>query len=402
MFAKQRYKKNITFVFMKRLVSAVIIFLLSFEVFAHYEPSDSARFSLLICSPGDVIYSTFGHAALRLKDEPQNIDLVFDYGVFSFDDLPQFVKNFITGEMYYLLDARPFYLNMVQYQYEGRGIIEYKLNLSPQETKRIVEFLLWNWRPENQAYLYNFFEDNCSTRIATILNTKTDKYQLNDNFEQKTWREIILDYAGEKSWVSFGIHLGLGYPADTLMSGAQMLFIPDYLGKAVAQTTTNNEKLSDDNEILLEPTTEIQAAWWDNSVVFLWIFACIILILTGIEIKYKRWFIWCDVCFYFLLGILGCIIWFITFVSVHSLVFPNFNTLWITPLHLIFGISLCIPLLRKRVQWYVSFSAIMVLFYLITTVIVGQFIPNASWPLFVIIITRATRWGIQKLESKQQ
>lgn len=397
MFAKQRYKKNITFVFMKRLVSAIIIFLLSFEVFATYEPSDSARFSLLICSPGDVIYSTFGHAALRLKDEPQNIDIVFDYGVFSFNDLPRFIRNFITGEMYYLLDARSFHMNMWQYQYEGRGITEYTLNLSSQEIRNISKFLIWNLQPENQAYLYNFFEDNCSTRIAAILNSKTINCTLNTNcFEPKTWRKLIIDYAGEKSWISFGIHLGMGYPADTIMSGYQMVFIPDYLGKAVKNTTTNNGELTNEGNILLEPTTEITSAWWDNSILFLWILACVICIITFFEIKKKHWCIWCDTLFYSFLGIFGCLIWFISFVSIHSLVFPNFNTLWITPLHLIFGITLLIPILRKWTQWYVPFSALMVIIYLLVTSIVGQFIPTASWPLLLIIIARATRFLVQR------
>lgn len=362
-----------------------------------YEPSDSARFSLLICSPGDVIYSTFGHAALRLKDEPQNIDIVFDYGVFSFNDLPRFIRNFITGEMYYLLDARSFHMNMWQYQYEGRGITEYTLNLSSQEIRNISKFLIWNLQPENQAYLYNFFEDNCSTRIAAILNSKTINCTLNTNcFEPKTWRELIIDYAGEKSWISFGIHLGMGYPADTIMSGYQMVFIPDYLGKAVKNTSTNNGELTNEGNILLEPTTEITSAWWDNSILFLWILACVICIITFFEIKKKHWCIWCDTLFYSFLGIFGCLIWFISFVSIHSLVFPNFNTLWITPLHLIFCITLLIPILRKWTQWYVPFSALMVIIYLLVTSIVGQFIPTASWPLLLIIIARATRFLVQR------
>lgn len=403
MFAKQRYKKNITFVVMKRLVTAIIIFLLSFEVFAMYEPSDSARFSLLVCSPGNVIYSTFGHAALRLKDEPQDVDIVFDYGVFSFDDLPRFIRNFIIGEMYYLLDARTFHMTTWQYQYEGRGIIEYKLNLSPEERKKISDFLIWNMQPENQAYLYNFFEDNCSTRLATILNSQTNNCKLNVNtFEPKTWRELIIDYAGEKSWISYGIHLGLGYPADTTMNGSQMLFIPDYLGYAVQNTMSNAGKLSNDGETILEATTEIQSAWWDNSILFLWILAGIILAISVFEITKKRWCVWCDFLLYFFLGIFGCLIWIISFCSIHSLVFPNFNTLWITPFHLLFSILLLFPSLQRWSRWYVPFSAAMVLIYVAITNMVGQFIPTASWPLFLIIIIRAIRFAILSPEFKKQ
>ena len=138
---------------MKRIIQILLLLCGSIGVHAQdYTPSESAKISLLTCTPGEAIYSQFGHSALRLQDTVEQIDIVFDYGAFYINDIPRFVWNFLTGKTYYMLDIRSFYQTLWAYRYEGRGIIEQELNLTPEEVKTIGKFLIWNIQPENQEY----------------------------------------------------------------------------------------------------------------------------------------------------------------------------------------------------------------------------------------------------------
>ena len=357
--------------------------------FAESKPFENAKLSVLVCSPGEPIYSQYGHAAIRLLDNEQNVDVVFDYGVFTFDDLPKFVWNFLTGNMYYLCWTRSMEQTLWEYEYEGRAINEFPLDLTPDETQRICSFLLWNIRPENQSYLYNFFEDNCATRICTLLEREFPTIKWNENYQPTTWRQLIFQYADGNSWIGYGIHLGLGLPADTIMSTRQMMFVPDYLGKALETATHDGKQLSPQNEQILRASQVSKTAWWDNSALFLWILAVLFAVQTIIELKKDKRCIWCDVVFYTVTGFVGCVIWFISFVSIHSLVFPNCDTIWLTPFHFIFAITLMIPALQNRTKWYYIFAAGMIFVYLAVSVIVGQYIAPSSWPLMLIFISRS-------------
>ena len=71
------------------------------------QPQDSIRFSLLTCAPGSEIYALFGHTALRYQNFSDQTDLVFNYGMFSFNT-PHFVFRFVKGETDYQLGITPY------------------------------------------------------------------------------------------------------------------------------------------------------------------------------------------------------------------------------------------------------------------------------------------------------
>jgi len=98
---------------MKRLKLLVLILLL-FVNFAQAEApklSPEAQISILTCGPGSELYSLFGHSAIRVKDPVKQIDVVFNYGTFSFDE--NFYFNFAMGRLNYRLSIS----NMEQFMY---------------------------------------------------------------------------------------------------------------------------------------------------------------------------------------------------------------------------------------------------------------------------------------------
>ena len=124
---------------------------------------DSIRISLLTCAPGEEIYSLFGHTAIRYENPSQGIDVVFNYGLFSFNT-PNFILRFSLGETDYQLGATDYAHFAAEYAFFGRSVWQQTLNLTEREKAELIRLLQENYRPENRVYRYNFFHDNCATR----------------------------------------------------------------------------------------------------------------------------------------------------------------------------------------------------------------------------------------------
>lgn len=378
---------------MKRIIQILLLLCSSIGIHAQdYTPSESAKISLLTCTPGEAIYSQFGHSALRLQDTVEQIDIVFDYGAFYINDIPRFVWNFLTGKTYYMLDIRSFYQTLWAYRYEGRGIIEQELNLTPEEVKTIGKFLIWNIQPENQEYLYNFFTDNCATRIRDILEREFPDIQWNSPYEPETWRNpLVKRYMGTQSWSSFGANMALGVPLDKHATTNQLMFLPDALSESFSTATIDNgtRKLANNKKVILEGREITSPTFFENAQFVLWSIAILFLGISIVEFFKKKRFFWCDILFFTATGILGCLLWFLSFVSIHSFVFPNCNLLWLTPLHLLFVILSPIPFIRTKTDFYTLFSAVMTIISVIVSLSVGQYIHPAAIPIMVVFILRA-------------
>ena len=192
--------------------------------------SNEARISLITCTPGYYLYTLYGHTALRLCDEPNDIDIVFNYGVFDFDT-EHFYWKFVRGETWYQLGASPMYWFMQQYEYEKRPVYEQVLNLTTDQRDAMWQALVENYQPENRSYLYNFVFDNCATRpYYLIANTLGDTIISDYNgYTGVTYRRFIRHYTGAHSWANAGINLLFGPKADKPMTSLQRLFLPEDL-----------------------------------------------------------------------------------------------------------------------------------------------------------------------------
>ena len=127
------------------------------------------RVSLLTCGPGSEIYEYYGHSAIRvMRTDSAEFDLVFNYGVFDFDS-DNFALRFALGETDYLCQCQPTKHFLASYERSGRFVDEQVLNLSQEEARRLFAALLDNAKPENATYRYNFFYDNCATRVRDII-----------------------------------------------------------------------------------------------------------------------------------------------------------------------------------------------------------------------------------------
>lgn len=198
------------------LVRLIFLLLFSFSAFAQ-TLSPSSRISLLTISPGEELYSTFGHSAIRVWDPALGIDVNYNYGSFDFN-APGFYLKFVRGYLDYMITSHPAYLEFEYWNRENRKITEQVLNLSLAQRQRVYEFLENNLKPENKNYRYKFFTDNCSTRLRDVLQIAAgDSLVFNQALNaDSTYRQWIDKYAHEngKSWADFGMDLAIGADSD--------------------------------------------------------------------------------------------------------------------------------------------------------------------------------------------
>ncbi|MFM7400021.1 MAG: DUF4105 domain-containing protein [Bacteroidota bacterium] len=298
--------------------------------------SDSARFSLITVAPGEFVYSTFGHTALRLKDAASGVDVCFNYGTFDFEQ-PGFVLKFCQGKLLYMLDIENYrdfeYGNL----YFRRPMIEQVLNLSPEQKSKLYALLRDNYRPENRFYKYDFFYDNCATRVRDILENTlggNPGYHTEMAGNGVTMRQLLHKYLPAKPWLGFGIDLILGTPADKIATVRDYMFLPDYLYLFLGKATTPGGQTVTLQERMI-PSGGVYPPLPQHNTITAPLIATTVLSLVGLFFvfrgKGRKYF---DNLFWGLLGTGGIIIALLWFATDHTATKYNLNLLWMLPTHL--------------------------------------------------------------------
>ncbi|MFR9166866.1 MAG: DUF4105 domain-containing protein [Dysgonomonas sp.] len=219
---------------LKRLYFVLLLLLVSIAGKSQIVLSDSAKVSLLTSSSWDQeIYALFGHTAVRVNDPLNNIDYVFNYGVFDFNT-PNFIFRFVKGETDYMLAATDFRYYLAEYRMREVEVTEQIFNLSQKEKQHIWDALCINAMPQNRVYRYNFFFDNCATRPRDLIENNiegTVQYTLTN--KNQTFRDLVHECVNKKPWVEFGIDLVIGSGADRLATDREKMFLPEYLKKCL-------------------------------------------------------------------------------------------------------------------------------------------------------------------------
>jgi hypothetical protein len=357
--------------------------------------SGEASISLLTCSPGDELYSVFGHSAIRVKDPLQDLDWVFNYGTFDFSD-PDFYVNFVRGRLNYILSVAEYRHFEYEYRMDNRWIWEQELNITQDEKSFLFDSLLINYRPENRYYLYDFFFDNCATRIRDIFTEGLERELLFDyqQLEQgQSFRELLMPYLTEKPWARLGINLALGLPADKLATPWDYMFLPDHMmtvfGSARFNMEVENTLFAPNSEILLQGE-DLPAASFRNAP--FWVFLLVLLISVIISygnLTSGRFYWWYDRILFGTTGFLGLLIAFLWFGTDHQVTVWNLNILWANPFHMII-----IFFLREKytrlLKYYFAANLLLLIILLFTWPLLPQVLPWVIIPLVLAMIVRSS------------
>ena len=364
---------------------------------------DSASLSLITCSPGPEVYAKFGHTAIRLVDPSKRMDIVFNYGIFNFDT-PNFYLKFIKGETDYQIGAYDTFYFLPEYKERNSQVTEQVLNLTKEEKQRLVDALYLNLQPENKIYRYNFIFDNCATRPRDkILEVINEKLEYKSDVEQKSFREWIGVYTGENSWVKFGIDLLLGKDADALASRWFAMFLPEILCRefgSVELSSNDGTKrpLVSSTKILISKTADEtkKTGLFDKPVTVTLVVLFIAVIFFIFEKKRKKYYKIIDSFLLIVTGLVGVLIFYLMFFSVHPLVKSNFNILWCNPLNIFVGIFLWSKKMRSIINYFQIANVMLFLGALIIWVLSVQSINLASVPLIILLLIRSIYWVVKK------
>ncbi|MHB1057587.1 MAG: lipoprotein N-acyltransferase Lnb domain-containing protein [Rhodanobacter sp.] len=194
-------------------------------------PGANIEVSLITYGPGETYWERFGHDAIELRDTVSGEAVNFNYGVFDFSE-KNFFLNFARGRMHYLMDAAPSDLDESYYVGAGRSVTRQQLALTAGQAAALRDFLLWNLRPENAGYNYDYYADNCTTRVRDALDKALGGVigtQLKARAGGMTYRQQTARLMSAQPWLMLLMDLGLGPYADRPLSAWQESFLPEVL-----------------------------------------------------------------------------------------------------------------------------------------------------------------------------
>ena len=384
-----------------RLCLILVLASSQFSVFSSVPLSENARISLITCGPGGDLYSTFGHSAIHIYDTQAGIDKVYNYGTFDFDT-PNFYTKFTQGKLNYTLAVSDFDRFIRTYQYEGRWVYRQDLRLTGEEKQAVYAFLENNALPENKDYKYDFFYDNCSTRIRDVFEDVLGKnlsYPDENRDTTATFRQLIDLYLTNHPWSDLGIDLALGFPCDYEAGFRQKMFLPDYLmagmENAVVTRDGSAEALVGNHGLILPQHPELDTSETQSIAWIFWIFFGICF-LSGIfwPAERMRWF---DVTFFAIAGILGIFVLLLWFATDHTATKWNMNILWALPSWL-YGAYILSR--RKPISRFFKIHAIILFFVIISWMWIPQNLHVAAIPIVLALLVRSWAWQKKVFRKK--
>lgn len=351
--------------------------------------SGKAIISVITCSPGEEVYSIFGHTAIRVKDPIQGIDWVYNYGTFDFDT-PNFYWEFSKGNLLYFLSVSHFQNFLHAYQSENRVLEEQVLNLSSHNKQKIYDLLQQDLLVENRFYRYQFFKDNCTTRVYNLLKEALDSpMQIDTTYivKKESFRELFNTYVDELPWVKMGMNLGLGLPADHKASFDERMYLPLELKYALDHAYNAQKPLvlrSQLSPILFLKNAEDRNSFSISPLLLFSSLAVIVCVLSICFIGSRQLYI-IDVLIFGSTSLAGFILLYLWIFSLHTPTHQNLNLLWMSPLNIILLLNFRQSAKFKSyyLKYYLSLIALLILINIFYSYYIIEF-----FPLSIIILAR--------------
>ena len=359
------------------------------------ELTERAQISLITGEPGRELAAKFGHSAIRVYDPEIGLDLVYNYGTYDFN-APGFYQKFLMGKLNYSLSVYEFKRMAYAYKYYNQSLYEQVLNLNYDEKVEVYNIININYQPENRYYLYDFFLDNCSSRIRDVLeNVLGDKLYFDDQHikKHKTFRQLLDEFLYSAKWGDFGIDLIIGRPADVIASSREYMFLPYKLFDAFeyAQIIRDNGKsplVQITNIINQSVKIPGKKAIQVSPLLLFWALFLLVLALSLIFNRNKKVFKYIDTILFITVGFAGLLISFLWFVTEHIPTKDNLNLLWASPLHLILPYMILRNIKAQWKKYYLQFWIIFLILFLASWTILPQQLNIANIPIILMLIVR--------------
>lgn len=352
------------------------------------EEFQNLEISVLTCGSGDQLYALFGHTALLLTDESRNLELVYNWGTFDFN-APNFGIKFLRGKLPYALSVARKQNFINEYQIDKRWISQQVLALSPSAKVALIKALNINLEEENRFYKYDFYYDNCTTRIRDLIENVTTGLQYPDlRYEPKTFRDLLHENLTDFPWTKFGMDIILGTQSDQLAGQREQMFLPFYFMEYLDGATSDSGPIVAERTPILEFLPQAANPFWLTP---LRLFIILLVIeLIGLFLFYisgdKGFLKYYDILWWTALMVASFTFSFMWWATDHTVCANNWNLIWAPPWLLL--LPLRNTLLRK-ICFSLTLGAAVIL--IIGWTFIPQEIPIAIIPIALISVIKCLR-----------
>ena len=379
---------------MKNFITFVLFAIVPLLSMSAQQLSYKSQVSILTVDDGDEIYSTYGHSAIRVSDPIKRYDYVYNYGVFNFSD-PNFVGRFILGDLLYKLGIVEFDRFILSYKISNQTVSEQILDLSLEKRQQVFDYLNRNLLPENVNYRYDYFLQNCATKVYDLFAiTLGDSLDLNinrENYRNKGFRGMIKPHLkGEMMWAKFGIDFITGYKIDKEVIAEKTMFLP----KNLESIFDSAKVFKDDHWVSIVKKQRIiykslfkpynPFSWWLSPMFVCWMLFVIVFIIsfTGWIKGNQSWAF--ERVLWSINAIMGFLLVFLWFFTEHKAFGYNLNIIWLSPLSLVFLFkgSGVIGRNIKRIM------SIVIILMTVFWWFAPQSFNSAAFPLLLIFVVR--------------
>jgi len=392
---------------MKRIFLTLLFIFVTAASRLFAQSGQEIQFFLVTCSPGTETYSIYGHSALRVINFNDRTDSVYNWGVFDFST-PHFAWKFAKGRLDYMLDANSLISFLGSYYYEKRSVYQQRINLEQSEAEKLLDLIKENQKPENVKYRYDFFYDDCSTRIRDLLEKAIPSgiiYPPDDDQSKPTFREKVGTYQQNFPWLKLGVDLIMGREGEKKTSVRDRMFLPidmqSGLSKALVNRNGRMVSLLKNPEMLLyfDPVVK-KPAFYTTPVFLFTVFFILIIILISVNRK-KNFNRILDIILFTAFSGLSCLMIFFNFFTDHVQMRWNLNIIWLNPF-----IIICLVSLVMNKNWKSWFRIVFLLALLafIIQILFPRGYNAAFIPLILTILVRSAarsgfRWDPLTIEA---
>lgn len=322
-------KRRTSFNTLTRVLMVVVLWSCALAAIA------APRIGVVTMQPGEIFFERFGHNAILVEDPAAGTSTSYNFGYFDPGE-PDFIARFIRGEMSYQLVALPVDDDLSYYREVGRGVSLQWLDLDAEAAIELADALADNARPENAHYRYDYFLDNCSTRVRDALDSALGgglARQMGGS-RGDTFRSEATRLASPDFWMWLGFELGLSRAADQPLSNWGDAFVPMHLAASLrnADNRSGRPLVAEEMELLphqLDPEPSgKRRGWWA------WLLAGLLVggTITWTGRRAPRATAAVALPFWTVSGVVGALMLFIWMATEHRFGWANYNLLLLSPL----------------------------------------------------------------------
>lgn len=329
------------------------------------------RIGVVTMGPGEIFWERFGHDAIVVDDPSLDEPISYNFGFFDMEEAG-FIQRFLRGQMEYMLVALPLAQDMQYYRQVGRGARIQWLALKPEQARQLAADLAENAKPENARYRYDYYKDNCATRVRDALDHALDgqlKQQMDGRSSGDTYRSESLRMASPAPWMWLGFDIVLGPYADRRLTRWEQEFLPQALSEDLRKVTAAGGKpvLMAEQELLpsqqaTEPQPQATEPQPQAQDILPWLLSgmglAIVIVISARFIP-RVLAVFASI-FWLLCGIIGLVLAFAWVFTDHQALWANRNLLLFNPLCLcLLPGALCAPPPSRRFELLLRLIAVL-------------------------------------------